>query len=92
MRTLLLGLVILLVMVQGKRDVLQHLINSGEFKSLIQGDLQGFARKAALSQATGGMSDKMGIDNLLGGSNTDSNAPFSLGGKLSSGWHSKNAI
>jgi ABC-type xylose transport system substrate-binding protein len=90
MRTLLLGLVILLVMVQGKRDVLQHLINSGEFKSLIQGDLQGFARKAALSQATGGMSDK--IDNLLGGSNTDSNAPFSLGGKLSSGWHSKNAI
>jgi ABC-type xylose transport system substrate-binding protein len=87
MRTLLLGLVILLVMVQGKRDVLQHLINSGEFKSLIQGDLQGFARKAALSQATGGMSD-----NLLGGSNTDSNAPFSLGGKLSSGWHSKNAI
>jgi hypothetical protein len=38
------------------------------------------------------MSDKMGIDNLLGGSNTDSNAPFSLGGKLSSGWHSKNAI
>jgi hypothetical protein len=56
-----------------------------QFSSLAQGDVGGFIKKAALSRATGGLSDRLGFDSLMGSSGSSSGAFGGLGNLLGGG-------
>lgn len=95
-RTLLvlLHIALMLCSVRARRVIAHADIPIGMFVDLARGDLSSFMRRSSLSSATEGLADRLGVDNLLGGSEpkTGSQEPFSLSGSLASGWHSKDVI
>lgn len=66
------------------------------FKELVEGDVSGFKRRSYLSRDTEGFSDRLGVDNVLGGSQSEDEnenaSSSSLTSRLASGRHSKDAV
>jgi len=62
-------IVMLMASAGNSRTIVAHQdIPVDMFRDLIGGDLSGFMRRSSLSKETEGMSDRLGVENLLGGS------------------------
>lgn len=80
----IIALIVLLVVACQAKRMSHQFLPMGQFSSLASGDIGGFIKKAALSQATGGLSDRLGLDSLMGGGGS-SQGGFNLGNLFGSG-------